>query len=211
MTKTTLPRKQRGNILISIMVIMFTSLLIVGTLIDEYIVTEAQTQDEELARLRIHWAIMGQVDYFFSQARREWVNCGADDNCKTAVATTFFNDFNRKYDSNCANVSSYQAECRNLLDAYNLANTSGTRTWPPTSAYADTPLTFTIQSTLPSIDPDSGARLAFEVTINTPSTLEDLDTRIQYYIFEASMAVASSPDPGAITIDKYYRSTTLTP
>ena len=61
--------KEQGNIIITIMIVMFLSMLAASGLISHNAVTEARAIEQSLVKVRAYWAMMGHVNYILSRAR----------------------------------------------------------------------------------------------------------------------------------------------
>ena len=62
--------RQRGNILIPVMLIGLTSTLVMGALINRSVYLEQAAVENRLAESRAYWATMGHFRYAFSRQRR---------------------------------------------------------------------------------------------------------------------------------------------
>ena len=60
---------QRGAVLIGVMVVVFSSMMLVGILVDEYLGVEVRAVERNLASVRAQWALSGHLDYVLSRAR----------------------------------------------------------------------------------------------------------------------------------------------
>ncbi len=65
------PKQQQGVILLSVVVVMFATMLLASALVNHYSVTEAQAIERSLAEVRAHWSQIGHFDYGLSRARYE--------------------------------------------------------------------------------------------------------------------------------------------
>ena len=63
--------RQRGVVLVTVMVVMFLSMLFAVTLGNHFAVQEARDIEQLLATLRASWALSGHVDYVLSRASKE--------------------------------------------------------------------------------------------------------------------------------------------
>ena len=66
--------RQRGVVLLSVVVVMFATLLVATTLVTHYGVAEADAVEQSLAEVRAYWALRGQLDYVLSRARQQGDN-----------------------------------------------------------------------------------------------------------------------------------------
>lgn len=75
-------RRQRGAVLVTIMVVTAISMLIVSMLVNHLALQEALTIEQHLAETRVHWAKVGHMNYILSRAwRNHNVLCGAGGTC----------------------------------------------------------------------------------------------------------------------------------
>ncbi|MCP5142036.1 MAG: hypothetical protein H6980_06775 [Gammaproteobacteria bacterium] len=63
----SLARRQRGVVLVSIMAVMFVTLLIASSLINHFLVNESVAIERNLIEVRAYWAQIGQFDYLLSR------------------------------------------------------------------------------------------------------------------------------------------------
>lgn len=60
--------RQRGMVLVTVMMVMMASMLLGSALINHFAVQEAQAIEQNLAHVRATWAMMGHVNYALSRA-----------------------------------------------------------------------------------------------------------------------------------------------
>jgi hypothetical protein len=65
---TQRPKHQRGAIMLTIMMVMFVSMLMASTLINHFAVTEAREVEQLLAQVRADWAMRGHLNYILSRS-----------------------------------------------------------------------------------------------------------------------------------------------
>ncbi|MCB1736572.1 MAG: hypothetical protein KDI42_00450 [Gammaproteobacteria bacterium] len=61
-------RRQRGVILVTVMAMLFVTLLIASALVNHFVVDESAAIERDLAELRVRWAQIGNLDYVLSRA-----------------------------------------------------------------------------------------------------------------------------------------------
>ena len=71
--------KQRGAVLLTVMIIMAVIMLMAATLIDYFLASEASEVEASLVDVRTYWAMMGHVNYMLSRVGGQGL-CGITDN-----------------------------------------------------------------------------------------------------------------------------------
>ena len=84
-------RRERGNILISVMVLMLLAMLLASALVEHFAVTEARDVEESLARVRSYWALSGMTDHALSRARGAG-NLPETDSAKLPAINNYFDE-----------------------------------------------------------------------------------------------------------------------
>ncbi|MCB1733635.1 MAG: hypothetical protein H6981_01565 [Gammaproteobacteria bacterium] len=62
-----MPIRQRGVILVSVMAMLFITLMVASALVNHFVVDESAAIEQDLAALRVRWAQTGQLDYLLSR------------------------------------------------------------------------------------------------------------------------------------------------
>lgn len=99
MKQQPLIKLQRGNVMIMVMMAIITIMLLVSTLINHYVVTEAQAIDESLAKIRIYWAMMGHWNYVASRSLMVLQPRNATTGCPAENCFEHFNYFRASADN----------------------------------------------------------------------------------------------------------------
>jgi hypothetical protein len=71
LSSQSVKRCDRGSILIAISFVGLFSMLLSGGLITHFAIAEARAVSDNLAKLRVYWAMMGHIDYTLSRMRAE--------------------------------------------------------------------------------------------------------------------------------------------
>ncbi len=79
--------KQRGAVLLTVMVIMAIIMLMAGTLTNYFLTSEENEVEASLVDVRTYWAMMGHVNYMFSRVGGQGL-CGDTDNTNSSHSNT---------------------------------------------------------------------------------------------------------------------------
>lgn len=94
--------RQRGSLLITTMAFMVFIMILVSSLFNHLLTTEIEAVEKSLAQVRVHWAMVGMMDYALSRSRKEGQLASADflDDSEKIVK---INDFMDELDGNADN------------------------------------------------------------------------------------------------------------
>src|SRR5438128_2242470 len=95
---TTRRSRQRGNVLVPIMLMGFTSALLMGAVINYSVFIEQAAIENQLAETRAYWAIMGHFRYALSRQRYAALcpnsgGCAANTNIKDTDKVTVLQSY----------------------------------------------------------------------------------------------------------------------
>lgn len=116
--------RQRGSVLITIMVVMMVTMLLASTLINHFAVQEARAIEQQLADIRAYWAMMGHVNYALSRASNNHNSlCGgvtcADDAARATAFNSLFTELGsaRRWTYSEYGATTYYFDVQAAIDA----------------------------------------------------------------------------------------------
>lgn len=177
--------RQRGSVLITIMVVMMVTMLLASTLINHFAVQEARAIEQQLADIRAYWAMMGHVNYALSRASNKHNSlCGGATCADDAARATAFNSLFTE-----------------------LVTSASVRTWTY-GEYAGGSYSFNVQAAMPDVGASNvDGKLRLHMSIPAVGAFESISgLKVADMWVDICLYNAPASCPAGLTTEEYGKS-----